>query len=224
MPNQAQALVLLSGGQDSTTCLALALEEFPNGVHALAFDYGQRHRIELEQAQKIANIAGVPLQILDTRWLAGLSTNALTDPSLPITHLDGKLPSTFVDGRNLFFLSLAAVIAKQKNIHTLYTGVCETDFSGYPDCRADFIQSLNQTLNLGLAYTLKIATPLMWLTKGETVLLMQKLGHLDWYAHSHTCYEGLRPACGKCPACKLRQKGFDDAQLKDPLEYRAVTT
>lgn len=214
-----RALVLLSGGQDSTTCLAVALEEFPGAVEAIAFDYGQRHKIELEQAKKIANLANIPLQIIDATWIANLSQNALTDPSLAITHSEGELPSTFVDGRNLFFLSIAAVFAKQKNITTIYTGVCETDFSGYPDCRSEFIQSLNQTLNLGLATHLKIATPLMWLTKAETVKLMQKLGKLDWYKETHTCYEGLRPACGHCPACKLRLKGFQDAGVIDPIAY-----
>ncbi len=214
-----KALVLFSGGQDSTTCLALALQEFPGQVEALAFDYGQRHKIELEQAQKIADLAQVPLTILDFTFISQLSANALTRSDIAIEAKDGELPSTFVEGRNIFFLSGAAVVAKQKGIEVIYTGVCETDYSGYPDCRHNFVQSLNQTVNFGLASHLKIMTPLMWLTKAETVLLMQKTGKLDWYAHTHTCYEGQRPACGKCPACILRLKGFEEAGIKDPLTY-----
>jgi len=220
MTTDLKALVLFSGGQDSTTCLALALDEFPGQVMALAIDYGQRHRIELEQAQKIADMAKVPLKVIDLSFIAQLSPNALTHPNIAIDTPPVQLPSTFVEGRNIFFLTAAAVVAKTHHIPYLYTGVCETDYSGYPDCRHAFVQSLNQSLNLGLAYNLTIKTPLMWLSKAETVLLMQRLGKLDWYAESHTCYEGLRPACGKCPACLLRLKGFAEAGLSDPLCYQ----
>ncbi|NBV42996.1 7-cyano-7-deazaguanine synthase QueC [bacterium] len=215
-----KALVVFSGGQDSTTCLAVACSEF-EWVETVTFDYGQRHRIELAQAAKLADIAGVKQHHqLDMRWLGHMTENALTRTDIPITHEEGELPSTFVPGRNLFFLSVAAVLARQRGIQTIYTGVCETDYSGYPDCRNEFITSLNRTLNLGIDYPFDIRTPLMWLTKKETVELMQSLGRLDWYADTHTCYEGTRPACGKCPACLLRLAGFEAAGYQDPLNYR----
>lgn len=213
-----KALVLFSGGQDSTTCLAQACNDFPGQVKALGFDYGQRHRIELEQAKKVTQLAGVPFDIVSLDFMAHLAPNALTDHTAVIEQKDGELPSTFVPGRNLFFLSSAAIKAMHDNIHILYTGVCQTDFSGYPDCRQDFIDSAATTISLALDYKIAIKTPLMYLTKAETVLKMQSLNRLDWYKHSHTCYEGKRPACGKCPACILRAKGFKQAGIKDPLE------
>jgi len=213
------AMVVFSGGQDSTTCLAQAMADFAN-VETVTFDYGQRHRVELDQAHRIATMAGVRAHhLLDMKWLGRLTENALTRAEIPISHAAGELPSTFVDGRNLFFLSVAAVLAKQRGIHSIYAGVCETDFSGYPDCRNDFIKSLNTTLNLGIDYHFDIRTPLMWLTKADTVRLMATLGKLEWYAETHTCYEGRRPACGTCPACVLRLKGFRDAGIPDPLPY-----
>ena len=217
--SNSKALVVFSGGQDSTTCLAVACSEF-EWVETVTFDYGQRHRIELKQAAKLAEIAGVKQHHqLDMRWLGRMTENALTRSDIPITHAEGELPSTFVPGRNLFFLSVAAVLAQQRGIHTIYTGVCETDYSGYPDCRNEFIVSLNRTLNLRIDYPFDIRTPLMWLTKQETVDLMQSLGRMDWYIHTHTCYEGQRPACGKCPACVLRLAGFAAGGYQDPLDY-----
>ncbi|RAP31500.1 7-cyano-7-deazaguanine synthase QueC [Candidatus Marinamargulisbacteria bacterium SCGC AG-414-C22] len=215
-----KALVLFSGGQDSTTCLAQACNDFPGRVAAVAFDYGQRHRVELEQAQIIAKLADVPLTVVPLPFISDLTSNALTRPDMDIATPTDSLPNTFVDGRNLFFLSVAAVIAKQQDCSILYTGVCETDYSGYPDCRQSFITSCTETLNLAMDYTFEIRTPLMYLTKAETVLLMKNLNCLDWYAHTHTCYNGQRPACGTCPACELRLKGFADAGLTDPLEYQ----
>ena len=212
-----KALVLLSGGQDSATCLAVALKDFYGQVEAIGFDYGQRHRIELQQAEILAKKAGVPFQIISLPFISELAPNALVDSTLPIETKSGQLPSTFVPGRNLFFLGTAAVIAKQKGIHTLYTGVCQTDYSGYPDCREKFILSAAQTISLAMDFPFTIETPLMWLTKAETVKLMLKLGKLDWYADTHTCYEGMRPSCEICPACILRKKGFDEAGIKDPL-------
>ena len=117
------------------------------------------------------------------------------------------------------FLNAAAIIAYERKIDYIYTGVCQTDYSGYPDCRESFIHSINQSLNLAMDTSLKIKTPLMHLTKAETVLLMKSFGKLDWYSHTHTCYEGLRPACGICPSCKLRLKGFKESNIKDPLNY-----
>lgn len=184
------------------------------------FDYGQRHRIEIEQARQITTLARVPFTLIDLSFLGQLTENALTRRDIPIQDVPGQLPSTFVDGRNHMFLSIAAILAKQKGIRRIYTGVCQTDFSGYPDCRDSFVKSLNVTLNLAMDYEFDIRTPLMWLTKAETVLLMKQLGKLEWYAYTHTCYEGKRPACGVCPACKLRLKGFRDAAIPDPLDYQ----
>ncbi|MGE4170137.1 MAG: 7-cyano-7-deazaguanine synthase QueC [Candidatus Margulisiibacteriota bacterium] len=220
-PTNPGCVVLLSGGQDSATCLALALKNHPKGVRALGFDYGQRHKIELIQAQKLADLAGVPFDIITLDWLGNITHNALTKPlTIEATSDHNQLPNTFVDGRNHLFLSVAAVYAKQYGLSTLYTGVCQTDFSGYPDCRNDFIQSLEKTLSLAMAFPFDIQTPLMWLTKSQTVQLMAGLKKLAWYAETHTCYEGQRPACGECPACLLRKKGFEEAGIPDPLPYR----
>lgn len=218
MNQDKSGLVLLSGGQDSTTCLAWALTQFKSVV-AIGFNYGQRHHIELQQAQNIADLAQVPFHVLSLDFFS--IPNALTH-DMPIAHSPGQLPSTFVPGRNLFFLSTAAVFAYQYHISHLITGVCETDYSGYPDCRTAFISSMQDTLNLAMDYPFKIHTPLMHLTKADTVKLMQKLGKMHWYAQSHTCYEGKRPACGKCPACLLRLKGFQEAGYKDPLPYQEM--
>ena len=176
-----KALVLFSGGQDSTTCLAKALPDYNGAITTIGFDYGQRHAVELEQAKIIANLAGVPFTIIDMTLLSKLTQNALTRNTIPIESKDGELPNTFVDGRNHMFISVAAIYAKQQGISHLITGVCETDYSGYPDCRQDFIHSLNHTLNLAMDTSFVIHTPLMHLTKAETVLLMDSLGRLDWY-------------------------------------------
>lgn len=219
-----KALVVFSGGQDSTTCLAIAHNEHAHtsqnqNIEAVIFDYNQRHKIEIEQAKIICDKTHTPYRVIDLSWMGQITENALTRNSIKIEQKEGQLPSTFVDGRNHIFLSVAAIVAKQRGIQKIYTGVCQTDFSGYPDCRDDFVKSLNHTLNLAMAYSFELLTPLMWLTKAETVLQMQKLGKLEWLKDSHTCYEGLRPACGVCPACKLRLKGFSDAGLTDPLDY-----
>jgi 7-cyano-7-deazaguanine synthase len=214
-----KAIVLFSGGQDSTTCLAQALADFPNAVEAVIIDYGQRHKIEITQAKKIAAKAKVPLHIITFPLLSQLTPNSLTHSDIPIDHQNGQLPSTFVPGRNHFFISIAAVIAYQKKITHIYTGVCQTDYSGYPDCRQNFIESLQTTLSLAMEWPIQIHTPLMYLTKAETIVLMQKLGKLHWYAETHTCYEGKRPACGKCPACLLRLQGFKESGVSDPLKY-----
>ncbi len=215
-----KALVLLSGGQDSATCLAVACNSGVDSVQAVTFDYGQRHRIEIEKAQILADIAGVPIRVINAKFIGELSQNALTDFDQEIKQNPGELPSTFVPGRNLFFLSMAGVLARQAGIKQIYTGVCEADFSGYPDCRSDFIESAEQSINLAMETTIKIVTPLMQLTKAETVKLMSQHGKLPWYAQTHTCYEGLIPACGRCPACQLRLQGFKEAGVVDPLPYQ----
>jgi len=217
-----KALVVFSGGQDSTTCLAIANKDHAHTkdkqtVEAVIFDYNQRHKIEIEQAKIICENTATPYRIIDLTWMGQITENALTRDDIEITQKDGELPSTFVDGRNHIFLSVAAIIAKQLGIKKVYTGVCQTDFSGYPDCRDDFVKSLNHTLNLAMDYNVELITPLMWLTKAETVTLIHDLGKLDWLKDSHTCYEGQRPPCGKCPACLLRAKGFKAAGLEDPI-------
>lgn len=217
--NKNKALVLLSGGQDSTTCLAIALQNHPGHVEAIAFSYGQRHKIELECATKIAGIAKVPLKIIEIPKFADLSKNALTDETISIETKKGELPTTFVPGRNALFLTCAAIYAYERAISNIYIGTCETDYSGYPDCRAAFIASMTKSLNLAMDFKFVIHTPLMKLTKAQTVLKMKDLGKLDWYNYTHTCYAGVRPACGRCPACELRLNGFRKAGLDDPLVY-----
>jgi len=207
---QEKAVVVFSGGQDSTTCLFWALKQFRE-VEAVTFDYNQRHRLEIEVAAAIANELGVPHTVLDMSLLNQLAPNALTRSDIAIEQKEGELPSTFVDGRNLLFLSFAAVLAKQKGARHLVTGVCETDFSGYPDCRDIFIKSLNVTLNLAMDYQFVIHTPLMWLNKAETWKLADELGALDFVrTKTLTCYNGIvADGCGECPACQLRKRGLE---------------
>lgn len=215
----SKAVVVLSGGQDSTTCLYWALEEFgAENVEALTFDYGQRHRIELECARDVANCAGVPQSTLPIDTFAALGGNALTDTGLPVGELpENGLPNTFVPGRNLIFLTFAAAYARQRDVFDLVAGVAQTDYSGYPDCRRETIDSLESTLSFGMDTTFRIHTPLMDLSKKETVELARDLGALDAMALTHTCYKGQRPPCGSCAACKLRAQGFQQAGLVDPL-------
>ena len=169
MSSPQKAAVIFSGGQDSTTCLFLALHEFgPGNVEAITFQYGQRHAIELDKARWIAEDLGVKQTLIDTSVIKAITHNALLDESATISQEDGQPPNTFVDGRNALFLLYAAIHAKAQGIRTLYTGVCETDFSGYPDCRDVFVKSMNVTLNLAMDYTFDIRTPLMWLTKKDT--------------------------------------------------------
>ncbi len=215
---QSQAIILLSGGQDSATCLAWALKKFKN-IHAITFDYGQIHKTEIKSAKKLAKIVNIPIKIYKTDLFQKFTKNSLLNKEIEIKTPKNKLPSTFVPGRNLVFLSIAAIYARQMNIKTIITGVCQTDFSGYPDCRDEFIKSLQKTLSLAMNFDFKIETPLMWLTKAETVKLMAQLNQLELLKYSHSCYKGTRPACGKCPACKLRLKGFKEAGIKDPIPY-----
>ena len=210
------ALVLLSGGQDSATCLARSVKNFKN-VLTLSFNYGQRHQIELEKARILAKIADVDHSCLDVPVLRDLSQNALTSKNIPIQNNKNGLPNTFVPGRNLLFLSLAASFAYSKQCSHLVTGVCQADYSGYPDCRENFIKSLSESISFALEQAFTIHTPLMHLSKAKSIHLMQNLKKIDWYKHTHTCYEGIYPPCGKCPACILRQKGFDEAKVNDPL-------
>ena len=219
--NPEAAVVLFSGGQDSTTCLAWAMARY-RSVHAVVIDYGQRHRVELTCAQEIASAVGVALAVLPCDSLKALGGNALT-ADIPVASsltTGTGLPNTFVPGRNLIFLTLAAAYAYQRGISELVTGVCQTDYSGYPDCRADTMVALQTALRAGMDAPFTIHTPLMHLTKADTVRLMRDLGHLDLLARTHTCYRGNRPPCGTCPACVLRAKGFAEAGVTDPLLTR----
>lgn len=219
-----QALVVLSGGQDSTTCLYWAIKKFGiECVSSVTFDYGQRHRIELDCAQEIAAFAGVPNVVLPIDTFAALGGNALTDAGVDVeTQIDAEtdLPNTFVPGRNLIFLTFAAAFAYQRGIANLVTGVAQTDYSGYPDCRAETMTALQSALRAGMESDIRIHTPLMQLSKQETVELARELGALPALAMTHTCYNGERPPCGHCPACELRAKGFADAGVTDPLIFR----
>lgn len=223
-----KALVVLSGGQDSTTCLYWAINEFGReNTSSLSFDYGQRHKIELESAKKVSEIAAVAHEILPIDTFSALGGNALTDnidvaDDAAAEELNGTapLPNTFVPGRNLIFLTFAAAYAYQRGIKHLLTGVAQTDYSGYPDCRENTLSSLEQTLRLGMEYNITIHTPLMNLNKSDTVMMAEKLGAMDAMAYTHTCYNGEQPPCGHCQACLLRAKGFAEANRADPLIER----
>jgi 7-cyano-7-deazaguanine synthase len=208
---QGKAVVVFSGGQDSTTCLFWAKQRYAE-VEAVTFNYGQRHQLELDCAVMIAQEQGIKHHVLDMSLLNQLAPNALTRQEIEIKEQQEGLPTTFVDGRNLLFLSFAAVLAKQIGAKHIVTGVCETDFSGYPDCRDVFIKSLNVTLNLSMDYPFVIETPLMWLTKAETWRLADELGVFEYVqAKTLTCYNGIiAQGCGECPSCRLRANGLEE--------------
>lgn len=221
------AVVLFSGGQDSTTCLAWALNRFDH-VETIGFDYGQRHRIELEMRPRLlASLRGAvpawserlgPDHILDLSVLGAVSETALTRDVAIAMGEDG-LPTTFVPGRNILFLTLAAALAYRRGAHHLVIGVCETDYSGYPDCRDDTIRAMQSALNLGMARPFVVHTPLMWLDKSDTWRLAEELGGRSLVSliveDTHTCYLGERGeihdwghGCATCPACELRAEGW----------------
>lgn len=205
-----RAVVVFSGGQDSTTCLVWALQNFSH-VEAVTFRYGQRHSLEIKCAEDIAKKLSVPHHILDLELLNQLAPSALTRDDIEIeSGNEGTLPSTFVPGRNHIFLSFATILAKQIGASHIVTGVCQTDFSGYPDCRDVFVKSLNVTLNLAMDEEFVIHTPLMWLDKKETWALADELGYFDLVRnHTLTCYNGIMgDGCGECPACQLRNRGL----------------
>ena len=210
--DNSRALVVLSGGQDSTTCLFWAKKHFKE-VYALSFLYGQKHAHEVSLAEAIAREAGVHFDKMDVGFIGRLGHNALTDPSLPMDSEKpaGGPPNTFVPGRNLFFLGIAAVYARERGIRHLVTGVSQTDYSGYPDCRDSFIRSFNVSLNLAMDEQFVIHTPLMWLDKCQTWAVADELGVLDLVRNrTLTCYNGVPgDGCGHCPACKLRRQGLE---------------
>ncbi|ENJ9653378.1 7-cyano-7-deazaguanine synthase QueC [Clostridium botulinum] len=209
--NKEKVIVVFSGGQDSTTCLFWAKKKYKE-VIAVSFDYNQKHKLELECAKDICKKYNIEHQILDLNLLNQLAPNSLTRQDITVDKSAPKegVPNSFVDGRNLLFLSFVAVFAKQRGINAIITGVSQSDFSGYPDCRDVFIKSLNVTLNLAMDYEFEILTPLMWINKAETWKMAYDLGVLDIVkAETLTCYNGIKAdGCGECPACKLRKKGY----------------
>jgi 7-cyano-7-deazaguanine synthase len=211
--NSKRALMIYSGGQDSTTCLFWALKEFKE-VWAIGFNYGQRHLNELRAAEIITREAGVPYQVFSMSTLPEVSGNALTNKKMAIdTRISyGEPPNTLVEGRNLLFLTYAGIYAKQMGIPNLVMGVSQTDYSGYPDCRNEFILAANTTLNFAFDVEFKIHTPLMWKSKAETWHIAKDLGVFELIRDKTvTCYYGIAGAgCGKCPACQLRAKGLHE--------------
>lgn len=206
-----KVLVVFSGGQDSTTCLFWAKREFKE-VFAVSYRYGQKHENEVELARKIAEKAGVTFEVMDIPLVGQLGHNSLTDTTMVMDQEvpEKGLPNTFVPGRNMFFLSIAAVYARERGIRHLVTGVSQTDYSGYPDCRDAFVKSLNVTLNLAMDYQFVLHTPLMWIDKAQTWELADQLGVLDLVRNETlTCYNGIQgDGCGHCPSCKLRNDGL----------------
>ncbi len=206
------ALVVFSGGQDSTTCLFWAKKHFRK-VYAITFIYGQKHVREVELARAIAQKAEVEINVLNVPLIGSLGKNSLTDSKLEMDSEKpaDSYPNTFVPGRNLFFLSIAAVYAREKGIRHIITGVSQTDYSGYPDCRDAFIKSLNVTLNLAMDSQFILHTPLMWLDKAQTWEMADQLGVLDLVRNETlTCYNGIPgDGCGHCPACTLRRQGLE---------------
>ena len=211
-----KALVVFSGGQDSTTCLIEAINDYgKENVETVTFTYGQKHEFEISVAKGIANELGVKNTLLDASLLGSVTQSALFKDGAEIQPGE-KCPTSVVDGRNMLFLLLAAIFAKSKNIKNIITGVCQTDFSGYPDCRDIFVKSMNVTLNLAMDYEFNIITPLMWLTKKETWALADKLGAFEFVRDkTHSCYNNVKGGCKTCPACLLREKG-----LKEYLDER----
>ena len=224
--SEVDAIVLFSGGQDSTTCLAWALDRFER-VETVGFDYGQRHRVELDVRPVVLEAIRKNFpnwackldadHVIDLSVLGQVSETSLTR-DVEIAMQDNGLPNTFVPGRNLLFMTFAAAIAYRRGVKHIVTGVCETDFSGYPDCRDDTMKALQLALNLGMDARFVVHTPLMWIDKAETWRLADRLGGdrlLDIVRlESHTCYQGERTlhdwgrGCGVCPACELRAQGY----------------
>ncbi|MGH6803121.1 MAG: 7-cyano-7-deazaguanine synthase QueC [Methyloceanibacter sp.] len=240
--NEAGALVLFSGGQDSTVCLAWALGRYAR-VETVGFDYGQRHGIELECRQRVrSEIARRfpawterlgPDHVIDVASFGAIGDTALTSDA-KIEMLASGLPSTFVPGRNLVFFTYAAALGYRRGLTTLVGGMCETDYSGYPDCRDTTLRALEQAIRLGTEIPFTIETPLMWLTKADTWALAEELGDVALVElvieETHTCYRGERGVrhdwgygCGQCPACELRAKGFAawQASRRESAQRRA---
>ena len=228
------ALVVFSGGQDSTTCLAWALDRFST-VETIGFDYGQRHSVEMEcrpglisDMKEMRREWGKRLgedHVLDLGLLGQISDTSLTG-EMAIEMTNKGLPNTFVPGRNILFLAFAGAVAYRRGLDNIVAGVCETDYSGYPDCRDDTVKAVQLALNLGMEARFKLHTPLMWITKAQTWQMAEELGGEGFLSiikrGTHTCYMGDRQTwnewgygCGSCPACELREKGY--------MEYVSVS-
>ena len=212
MKNKKEAVVAFSGGQDSTTCLAWALKRYEK-VYTVSFDYGQRHKKELECAKRLSEKMGAENIVLNLQELNRLAPNSLTRSDIEVDKEapEEGTPNSFVEGRNLLFLTYAAIFAKTHGINDIITGVSQSDFSGYPDCRDVFIKSLSTTLSLAMDYQFDIITPLMWIDKEETWDLADELGVFDIVRNETlTCYNGIMgDGCGECPSCKLRRRGLE---------------
>ena len=212
-----KAIVVFSGGQDSTTCLLWALKTFKE-VETITFNYGQKHALEIEQSKKICKDFNVKQHIMDMSLLNQLAPCSLTREDIPVDKYkekkDGEVPNSFVPGRNIAFLTFAGILAYQVGANHIVTGTCETDFSGYPDCRDTFIKTLNTAINLGLDRNITIHTPLMWLNKAETWKMANDLhiNGVDYIRNNTlTCYNGIvGDGCGECPSCVLRKQGLED--------------
>lgn len=215
-------VVVLSGGQDSTTCLGLALKLYDH-VTAVAFSYGQKHAVELQCASMICRKFGVPLHVFEIPALRSLGNSALVSGSEQTDvnerhSQNANLPASFVPNRNALFLTTAHALAQKVGAHFVMTGVCETDYSGYPDCRQGFVTQLQCALNVGYETDIEFVTPLMHLTKAETFELAEKVGILETVINdTHTCYKGDHSTshdwgygCGQCPACNLREAGYKE--------------
>ncbi|QDP64651.1 MAG: putative 7-cyano-7-deazaguanine synthase [Prokaryotic dsDNA virus sp.] len=218
-----KAVVIFSGGQDSTTCLYWALKQKYrfDEVEAITFDYGQKHSIEIEQSKIICKKENIKQTIIDISFLDTIVESALTSNG-NVNQLNEKgLPASFVPNRNQLFITMAHSYAQKVGAKVLVGGMCETDFSGYPDCRREFIDSIQLSSNIGSDSDIKIETPLMYLDKAETFKMANDIGHLKEIIElSHTCYNGDRTmnewgaGCGNCPACELRKKGYYEAKEK----------
>jgi 7-cyano-7-deazaguanine synthase len=231
-PDPPGALVLFSGGQDSTVCLGIALDRY-NCVETVGFNYGQRHEVELKCRDRVRTKIAEdfpdwgarlgPDHVIDISSFSAISETALTSDA-EIKILASGLPSTFVPGRNLVFFTYTAALGYRRGLHTLIGGMCETDYSGYPDCRDATLKALEQALRLGTEVAFSIVTPLMWLSKAETWSVAERIGGELFVQliveDTHTCYRGDRSkrhswgyGCGTCPACELRAKGFEAWQV-----------
>jgi 7-cyano-7-deazaguanine synthase len=231
--SQEKALVVFSGGQDSTTCLYWAFDKWGDeNVKTISFDYGQRHSIELESAKFICNLAGMEFDLIKTRNILR-SVSPLVDSHVQmdlynsVDEFEPGVQKTFVPGRNILFLTIAANIAYHHGAKNIVVGVCEEDFGGYYDCRQEFVTSMQKALNQGLFgkdQGLVLHAPLMYLDKKRTVELALDLGPrcIEALGYSHTCYEGEFPPCGKCHSCLLRARGFKEARVIDPLLERCM--
>jgi 7-cyano-7-deazaguanine synthase len=240
-PDEAGALVLFSGGQDSTICLAYALERYAR-IETVGFDYGQRHGVELQCRKRVRDEMARrfppwgkrlgPDHVIDVESFGAISDTALTSDA-EIVMLASGLPSTFVPGRNLVFFTYAAALGYRRGLHALVGGMCETDYSGYPDCRDATLRALEQAIRLGTEIPFTLDTPLMWRTKAETWALAHALGGEDFVElvieETHTCYKGERGVrhdwgygCGACPACELRARGFAEWQAARPAAARRL--